>query len=185
VDIYSRLYNNGDSWGVGIHSEGISSDSGDTIGVNVEMSPVTGSTGRSIGVNVQARDGYDTDHPSIWSETAINIQSDLANGNDVGFFSGVKIDNSAKVTNGFHIKSTADVTYGFLNESANTDIALATGPAPIALRTQAYSKVCLDTSATICFYYDSANDRIQFKNGTHFIGYIDASNWNNNCLNCQ
>jgi hypothetical protein len=180
VGVTSRLYNNAGSWGVGLHAEGISSGSGDTIGTNVEMSPKTGSTGRIIAFNAQARDGYGTNHPHIWSEVAYNIQSDTT----AGFKEGVKVDDNAQLLYGFRIKPTADVIYGFFNESPNTDVALSTGPAPIALRMYANSKICFESSNAVCMSYSSTDGRIIFKIGAQSLGYIDTAVANNKCLNC-
>jgi hypothetical protein len=180
VGITSRQYNNANGWSTAIHAEPIAKASGTNIGFGAETSPITAFNGRMMAFVANAKDGYGEDHPGIWSEVAYDIVNDPT----VGFTDGLKIDSGAKVTYGFHIKQTADTTFGFINESALTDVAIYTGPAPTALRMNANKKICLENTDNICFFYDSASGRIQFRNNTYNIGYIDTSKTNNVCMNC-
>jgi hypothetical protein len=180
VGVNSRLYNNANGWSSSVHAESIVKGTGTNIGINSETSPLTGFSGRSIAFVANAKDGYGAVHPHIWSETAY----DIVNDSTVGFVDGLKVDNNATVINAVHIKSSANATFGFINESANTDVALYTGPAPTALRMDAYGKICFENTDRICMVYGSATQKIYFKNGTDTLGYIDTSIKSAKCLNC-
>jgi hypothetical protein len=180
VGIYSRLYNNANSWAAAIHSEPIAKGAGTNIAFNAETSPLTGFNGRMIAFNANAVDGYAGDNPHLWSESAYNVQSVAS----AGFMDGLKIDAGATVTNAVHIKPTANVTFGVLNESPLTKVALYSGPAATAVRTNAGSKICLEATDQICLFYDAGNFRIQFVNGGRAIGYIKTTALTNVCMNC-
>lgn len=180
VGITSRLYNRGDGWSVAQHSEGIAYGTGDTIGFNAEMSPMATSNARIIGINLNARNGYGDEHPSKWSNTAVNIQSE----NGGGWVEGVRFDTGSNIWAGLHWDTNAHGTFGMKIDSKHLIVGLDTGETPTAIRMKAGSKVCLESTDAICLKYDAKTQKIYFLNGKAQLGYIDTNVQNNKCLNC-
>lgn len=158
VALYGRLRNDGTGWGAAIHAEPIATGTGTTIGVNVEASPM--GTGRVLGINVQAKNGYGTEHPGVWTNEGINLQSDPG----VSYVDGIRYECSAWT--GMHFAPTSQTTRAIWIQGTHV-VGIDTS-APIRL--QAGVPLQLEGTAQVQLVFD--HGRIEFRNGARVLAYI-------------
>lgn len=153
VGIHSRAISRGPGWTSALHGETIVRGSGTVIGLNAEVSPLAANA-RTIGVNLQAKNGYGTEHPGLWSGTAVNLQSDPG----AGWATGIQFDQVATNTG---------VDFG--PGSSGARAIRVQGAFPVGLVVAAGQKVCFEPTEQICLRFNPANNRLQILNGNRVI----------------
>jgi hypothetical protein len=165
VGSYVRLITSGTGWSAGHHSEVIQSGSGTNIGMNVEMSKPSGA-GRTIGLNLQAEQGYGDVKAAFWGDEAINIQTDA----DSGWDTGIKF-NAARMNTGIEFSDQSKGNRGiWLKGRFAVGIDLANNN----LRINQGAKLELEETGQITISFNQRLQRIEFKNDSAVLGYIDT-----------